>query len=113
MCSIPSQSGCFSLLFLICKQEAAVLRTHWARHFACALDVFDLLTAVFLHGSPAGLSGGASAGPQGSAAGFTFVKQKLSELMSAQHRSGEPELLADSWLGYYQIFVVHDAFLCV
>ena len=32
MCSIPSQSGCFSLLFLICKQEAAVLRTPWARH---------------------------------------------------------------------------------
>ena len=97
MCSMNSQDGCISLLVLIHKQEATVLRTHWARHFACALDVFDLLTAEFLRAGVAE----AALGPPGTAAGFTFVKQKLSELMSDRHRSGEPESphVAEFWCG--------------
>ena len=74
-------------LTLISRRYSGALPAYWARHFACALDVFALLTAGFQHGQIAAEGGAMSPGNSGEL--FPFVKKSLCEFMSQEGRPGE------------------------
>ena len=44
MTPLSQQSNCFNLLNLLHGQPMAIKKSHWARHWACAVDIFELLT---------------------------------------------------------------------
>ena len=44
MTPLSQQSNCFNLLSLLQGQPKAMQQSHWARHWACAVDIFELLT---------------------------------------------------------------------
>ena len=60
---------------------------YWARHFACALDMFEVITAAFQHGQIT-TEGGAMIS-ENSRVLFPFVKKTLRELMNLELRQGE------------------------
>ena len=58
------------MLTLVRSQPAATLQQYWARHWACAVDVMELLATIFSAGQAAegeGQPGGAGAGQPGAA----------------------------------------------
>ena len=61
---------------------------YWARHFACALDVFELLTAGFQHGQITS-EGAAMSSGSSSRLMFNSIKNTLFVLTSQEHWPGE------------------------
>ena len=75
------------LLALISRRTLGSQPAYWARHFACALDVFQLLTADFQNWQMA--MEGEAMGSRNNELLLTFVRQTLCELMSKDHWPGE------------------------
>ena len=42
---VCQQGCCLTLLGIIAYQHVGVRRSHWARHWACAMDVLELIAA--------------------------------------------------------------------
>ena len=78
-------------LTLITRRYSGGQPTYWARHFACALDVFEILTAALQHGQIAVEDGTRSSGND--KVFFRFVQKDLCKLTS---QTGE-------WRGYAPI----------
>ena len=74
------------MLKLVRSQPAATLQQYWARHWACAVDVMELLATLFPAGQAAEGGGQAAAGAGQATAGaadtFGTVKASLYHLMT-------------------------------
>ena len=80
-----SPQGCSHLLInMISLQPEAVRRSFWARHWACAIDVLELLAAESAFTSPEE-GGRADVKENGNEA----LADIVFELMSSQYRPGE------------------------
>ena len=78
---------CSNLLSLISRRTAGSPPAYWARHFACALDMFQLHMAAFQYGQITTESGAMSS--LVSRVLFPSVKKNLREFTSPEHKPGE------------------------
>ena len=76
-----AQFDCSKLLTFISRRFSGSPPAYWARHFACALDVFELMTA-FQHGQIT--TGGGAMLSEGNIFSFHHVKTALGTLTSQE-----------------------------
>ena len=79
--------NCYAPLARISRRYSGAPPTYWARHFACALDLFEIMTAAFQHGQIT-TEGGAMCSDSNMLL-FPVMKKALCELMSQELRPGE------------------------
>ena len=74
-------------LILICRRYTGAQPAYRARHFACALDVFELLTAAFQHCQIT--TDGVAMTLESDGVFFPRVKMALCGLTSPDNKQGE------------------------
>ena len=78
------QVNSYAPLARISRQSSGAPPAYWARHFACALDMLEIITSAFHHGQIT-----TAMSSESSSLLFPVVKQAICEFMSQEHRPGE------------------------
>ena len=78
------QATCYSLISILRDQPEAVLRSYWARHWACAVDVLELLSTEAALRPDGDLHGSSESAEKA----FGSVKGELVLLISEQYKPG-------------------------
>ena len=89
MCAYFKQVFCHLLLTMIGLQPDAVRRSHWARHWACAVNVLELLAAESAFTYSGGRLVAEGAGEVMMYETNITLKDNVVKLMGDQYRPGE------------------------